>query len=44
MIAELMEIGNKIVENYLDVKYLYESIILDKPDHKEVVLINIHFN
>ena len=32
---EVMDIGINIVDNYLEVKNLYESIIKQKPDYKE---------
>jgi hypothetical protein len=34
---EVLDIGVKIVDNYLEVKDLYEEIINAKPDFKEAV-------
>lgn len=44
MITDQIEVGVKIVDNYLEVKSLYESIAKQRPNHKEAVLLSIHFN
>jgi hypothetical protein len=37
MIMEVINIGDQIVDNYLTVKELYETIIAIKPDYKEAI-------
>jgi hypothetical protein len=37
LITEVLNIGDLIVDNYLQVKDLYERIISRKPDYKEAV-------
>ena len=41
---ELIELGRKIVDTYLKVKDIYDNIIMEKPDHREVIMYNIQFN
>ena len=41
---ELLELGKKIVDQFLVIKDTYEMIITEKPDHREAILLSIQFN
>eukprot|EP00347_Sterkiella_histriomuscorum_P023574 403334120 len=43
-ISEIIKIGQKIVDNYLLTKNLYDEMIDMKPDFKEVVQLQMNFN
>jgi hypothetical protein len=38
---EVIDVGKKIVEYYLRLKEVYEVIINEKPDHRELLVLSI---
>ena len=42
--TEMIELGNKIVDNYMLIKHIYDSILKERPDYKELILLSIQFN
>ncbi len=43
VVVEVMEIGKSIVENYLVIKRLYELVIKENAEHREIVIMSINF-
>lgn len=41
---EMIELGKNIVDTYLTIKDIYDKILTEKPDHREVIMLNISFN
>ena len=41
---ELIELGNKIVDDYLKIKKIYDNILKEKPDHRELIMLSLQFN
>lgn len=41
--TEVMSIGKKIVEQYLDLKKVYDKVIEDNPEFREIVIMSINF-
>eukprot|EP00347_Sterkiella_histriomuscorum_P010786 403374925 len=41
---QIIQIGKRIVDNFLVIKKLYEIVIEEKPDFREIVVLSIQFN
>ena len=41
---EMIDTGKNIVDTYLNIKEIYDKILVEKPDHREAIMLNISFN
>ena len=42
--GEIIELGNRVVDTYLKIKNIYDTILKEKPDHRELIMLSIQFN